>query len=76
MSEPTVEEFKVTGTEVMLSISITKNLGNFENVKMQESIKRNLREGEHPKQAFQRLYDVTSESLSNLLDQATRELKG
>jgi hypothetical protein len=75
-SSETLERVAVRqdGTYVEVAVEVTKNLGNFENVKVRTTLGRPLNEGENPRQAFPKLYDVVTDELSETLDKALEEL--
>ena len=69
-----IERYKVDGGYVEVGLSYTKNLGNFESLKLNVALGRPLRNGESPIDAVDKVYAVVGEALGTKLQEAMREL--
>lgn len=69
-----VDMLRQDGTYVETSVELTKNLGNFENIKVRNTLGRPLYEAEHPRAAFKKLYEVVTDELAETLNRALVEL--
>lgn len=64
----------VDGTNVYTSIAYTRNLGNFESVKLTVGLGRPLKTDEHPTEAFRSLYDLVTDALSEQVEDTRKSL--
>ena len=62
-------------TNVKVELHFTRNLGNFENVKVGISVEDHLRKDESIDDATNRVYDFVSEKLVDKVKEITSELK-
>lgn len=53
--------------EITVNVGVTKNLGNFNNVKLDASFRTSIREGEDEDAAFERAWGVVEKEIETRL---------
>lgn len=59
---------------VEIGIEYTRNLGNFENIKLRTGAGRPLNEGEHPGDALDKVYGFVSKKLIEYVNDITEDV--
>lgn len=70
-----MEESKQT-TYVNVELSYTRNLGNYENIKVNLGVKDYVRDGENVHTAMDRVYGFVEDRLITKMEEIEKELKG
>lgn len=60
--------------KISVSLGFTRNMGNFESLRMDIGFEDFAREGEGKDEAFERVYSTVEKELLKRVEQATREL--
>lgn len=63
-------------TRVKVDLSFTRNLGNYESIKIGVGIEDDVRQGEHVNDATERVYKFVEEKLIEKTREVEEELKG
>lgn len=63
-------------TQVTAGLTYTRNLGNFENVKVNVEVTDSAREGEKVNDAFERVYGFVEAKLQEKVEEIEADLKG
>lgn len=59
-----------------MSLGATRNLGNFENIKVELTVEDSVREGEKTPQAMERVYRYVEDELVARVAEMEREIRG
>lgn len=63
-------------TQVTAGLTYTRNLGNFENVKVNVEVSTDARQGETVNEAFERVYSFVEGKLQEKVEEIEADLKG
>ncbi len=63
-------------TKVKVDLSFTRNLGNYESIKMGIGVEDNVRDGENVETATERVYRFVESKLIEKTNEVEEELKG
>lgn len=63
-------------TQVTAGLTYTRNLGNFENVKVNVEVTDAKREGENVNEAFERVYSFVESKLQEKVEEIEADIKG
>jgi hypothetical protein len=61
-------------TKVTVSLGYTRNVGNFQSLRIDIGIEDQLRDGEHVQEGFDRVYSFVEQQLSAKLQEAKSEI--
>lgn len=64
------------GTQVTAGLTYTRNLGNFENVKVNIEVTTDALQGENVNTAFERVYSFVEAKLQEKVEEIEADLKG
>ena len=70
-----MEELKKS-TYVNVELSYTRNLGNYENIKINLGVQDYVRDGENVNAAMDRVYAFVEDKLITKMEEIEKELKG
>jgi len=70
-----MEELKKS-TYVNVELSYTRNLGNYENIKVNLGVQDYVRDGENVNAAMDRVYAFVEDKLITKMEEIEKELKG
>lgn len=63
-------------TQVTAGLTYTRNLGNFENVKVNVEVTADARQGETVNDAFERVYSFVEAKLQTKVEEIEADIKG
>lgn len=70
------KKIKMTQTNVKVELNFTRNLGNFESVKIGIGVEDWVREGENTSTATDRVYKFVEEKLLEKVNEIEADIKG
>lgn len=63
-------------TDVTAGLNYTRNLGNFENIKVNVEVTDSVRDGEKVTDAFERVYSFVEAKLQEKVEEIEADIKG
>ena len=66
----------MSDTKVKIDLSFTRNLGNYESIKIGVGVEDTVRQGETVNDATERVYEFVEKKLVEKLNEIEKELKG